>query len=201
MGDHRIKRMKKRMRKEALAARDMLEAEERAAASVGVEENLFSFKPFRAARLVMFFVSFRSEVDTKGMIRRALAEGKRVAAPVTNTDDGTLSPFEIGDFDTDLVEGAYGILEPRQARDRLVPPEEIDLLLFPGAAFDHSGGRVGYGGGFYDRFVSRLRQDVPLVAVAFSSQLRESVPMDTHDRPVDYIVTDREIIDCRGARP
>jgi len=195
--DENVKSDKKKLRKEVLAARDSMPPELRREASMAAGELLAAFEPFREARTVMFFVSFRSEIDTGEMIRGALGEGKRVAVSVSQTSDCSLLPCELLDFDNDLAPGAYGIPEPKPECIRPVDPAEIDIVLFPGVAFDRSGGRIGYGGGYYDRFIQRLRPGVPLVALAFHSQVIESVPMAEHDRPVDYIVTEKEIIDCR----
>jgi 5-formyltetrahydrofolate cyclo-ligase len=185
---------KKEIRVLVSGRRDAMPREELAAASRAIGERLFGFEPFSAARTVMFFVSFRSEVLTAAMIKRALAAGKRVAVPIVNPDTRELVPSEIKDFDSELTEGAYGIPEPKAEFVRPVPPAEIDFVAMPGLAFDRRGGRIGYGGGFYDRFAARLRPGALLAALAFSFQVFDEIPALPHDRKVDAIVTEKEII-------
>ena len=191
-----MKSEKQETRKRALSARDALSVEKRIAMSERATRLLLDFEPFAQAETVMFFVSFRSEILTELMIRRSMEGGKRVVVPITNLTKRELVASEIRDYDIELAPGAYGILEPAAEFVRPVPPEEIDFIALPGAAFDRRGNRIGYGGGFYDRFVARLRPDVPLVALAFSRQVMDSVPVEPHDRPVDFIITENEIIKC-----
>ena len=185
---------KKQVREQVSAARDALSHSRLAALSSSVERRLFDFHPFPSCSFPLFFVSFRSEVLTEGMIKKSLSSGKRVAVPVTKIKERELVPSELKDFDAELAEGAYGVPEPKPEFMRPVSPLELDFVAMPGLAFDRSGNRLGYGGGFYDRFVSRLRPGVPLVALAFSFQLLDSVPTGEHDRKIDAIVTDSETI-------
>ena len=191
-----MKEAKNKFRKEILAMRDSIPLEERNEKSIAAEEQLFNLDAFRAAHTVMFFISFRSEIFTESMIRRAIREGKRVLVPISILEDHSLLPSAIEDYDNDLAPGTYGIPEPRREAVRPVDAQEIDFLILPGAAFDRAGNRIGYAGGYYDRFVERLRSGVPLVALAFSDQIVDSVPTEGHDRPVDYVVTDKEVITC-----
>jgi len=180
--------VKKEIRKKALAARDSLLPEQRTAKSREIEERLFSLPEFKAARIVLFFASFRSEVDTGSMIRRALTFGKRVVLPKV---EGTeLALYEIADWDKDVSPGAWGIPEPLESKP--VTLDEIDLILVPGAAFDGQGNRVGYGAGFYDKLLSAFTKTT--VALAFETQIVPQVPAELHDIPIDKIVTERRVI-------
>jgi 5-formyltetrahydrofolate cyclo-ligase len=185
---------KKQAREQISAARDALSHEELAALSSAVQRRLFDFTPFSSCSFPMFFVSFRSEILTEGMIKQSLAAGKRVAVPVTKIKERELVPSELKDFDAELAEGAYGVPEPKPEFLRPVSPLELDFVAMPGLAFDRAGNRLGYGGGFYDRFVARLRPGVPLVALAFAFQLLDAVPTGEYDRKIDAIVTDSETI-------
>lgn len=188
--------MKKEFRKKMLALRDAAPATGRASASAAILDNLQEFKEYCEAETVMFFVAFRSEVETIPMIKRAIADGKKVVVPITKLETGTLVPSLLLDCDKDLAEGTYGVLEPSAGAVRPVDPEEIDMVMMPGAAFDRTGGRIGYGGGFYDRFIETLRPDVALAALAFDFQVVDEVPTEPHDRKIHFIVTDKEIIRC-----
>lgn len=191
----RVKRdlLKKELRKQVLAKRDRLTPGQRTSKSREIEERLFSLPEFRSARAVLFFASFRSEVDTGTMIRRALAFGKRVALPkVVGTG---LELFEISDLDKDVTPGAWGIPEPHEPRP--VRAGEIDLIVVPGAAFDSRGNRLGYGAGFYDKLLAGFRGTT--VALAFEAQIVPQVPADLHDIAVGKIVTEKRVITAQSA--
>ncbi len=142
----------------------------------------------------MFFISFGSEVDTRIMVEETMRRGKVVLAPKALPKTRELIPSEIIDWDEDLAPGAYNIPEPREDRLKPYAPETIDLLLVPGVAFDQKGNRLGYGGGYYDRFFSLLKPDTPLVAMVFDLQIQPQVPVDEWDRRVDCVITDERVI-------
>ena len=130
---------------------------ERTKKSIEIKKRLFLLEEFKRAKLVMFYVSKGGEeVETKDMILETLRMGKRVAVPVTVLSEKNLYPAEITDYDKELSEGRYGILEPRQGSIRPVPLEEIDLVIVPGVAFDDKSNRLGRGEGYYDRFLGGL---------------------------------------------
>lgn len=181
--------MKTSLRKQVAEARDNLAPEVRESRSRDIEKKLFLLPEFHAADVIMFFASFRSEVDTLTMIRRALAAGKRVVLPKVSGKD--LALFEIRDFDKDTVPGAWGIPEPREAM--VVSIHEVDLMIVPGLAFDENGNRLGYGAGFYDRILPHYTRQT--VAVAFEVQIVPKVPVSSHDIPVRKIVTEKRVIE------
>lgn len=182
--------MKKELRKKVLAARDKLLPEQRTAKSREIEERLFSLPEFKSARTVMFFASFRTEVDTGPMIRRALIFGKRVVLP--KVEGAELALLEITDFDNDVAPGAWGISEPQGSRPVML--DEIDLIVVPGAAYDARGNRLGYGAGYYDKLLSAFKKTT--VAPAFELQIVPNVPVDLHDIPIRKIVTERRVIEA-----
>ncbi len=140
----------------------------------------------------MFFASFRSEVETAPMIRRALAAGKRVVLPKVKGKE--LELFEIKIFDSDVSPGAWGIPEPRGSA--LVKLDELDVIIVPGVAFDERGNRLGYGAGFYDKLLSEFKK--PTVAIAFEQQIVPMILADPHDVPVKKIVTENRIIEAKS---
>ena len=183
--------MKDRIRKTVLEARSRLTAAERRVKSAAIENKLFGMPEFQATPVVMFFASFRSEVETQHMIGRALAEGKRVVLP--RVKGRTLELLEIGNFDRDVAPGAWGIPEPE--RGTPVDLKDIGLIVVPGAVFDLQGNRIGYGAGFYDRLLPSFPGST--AALAFELQIMPTIPVDGHDVPVRKIVTEKRIIDCR----
>jgi 5-formyltetrahydrofolate cyclo-ligase len=184
--------LKKKIRKEVLAERDRIPPAERIAKSRDIETRLFALPEFRAAGVVLFFASFRSEVETGPMIRRALSSGKRVILPRVNGD--RLDLFEIHNFDQDTAPGAWGIPEPKPLKPAAI--DTVDLVVIPGAAFDEQGNRIGYGAGFYDKLLPAFTKTT--IALAFESQIVPRVPADYHDIPVGKVVTEKRIIEARS---
>jgi 5-formyltetrahydrofolate cyclo-ligase len=155
---------------------------------------------WRRSRIVMVFLDFGSEVATAFVVERALAEGRTVAVPKTEVAERGLVVSVLADYPGDLAPGTWGIPEPRPGCLRPLPPDQVDLVLVPGVAFDPEGNRLGYGGGFYDRFLPLLRPGTPTVAPAFELQVVERVETGVYDIPVDLVVTEERVIDCRAVR-
>lgn len=187
---------KAEIRAAMLARRAALEPGEREARSAAIAERLYRTPAWAAARTVHAYVGIDAEVATGPILDAARAAGKRVACPrVVRRPPGLASHAIAGPGD--LVEGPRGLLEPL-AECALVEPGEIDLVLVPGLAFDRSGGRIGYGAGYYDRFLATTPAE--RVGLAFSLQVVDRVPREEHDVDVDRIVTEDETIDCRAER-
>jgi 5-formyltetrahydrofolate cyclo-ligase len=186
--------VKRSLRRTVCSLRDSLTPGEIRQKSSRIARKLYLLPAYRQAQTVMFFLSFRSEVDTREMVDESMARGKRVLVPRSVPATRQLTPSVLLDPGRDLAPGAYGIPEPRLASLRPAPPGEIDLLIVPGVAFDPQGHRLGYGGGYYDRFFPLLRPGVPLVALAFELQVLDEVPVEEWDRPVDWIVTEARVI-------
>lgn len=185
--------MKTSLRKQAVQARDGLSQAERKAKSREIGNRLFRLPELAASSTIMFFASFRSEVETVPMIRRALAEGKRIVLPKVKGKD--LALFEVRDFDRDVTPGAWGILEPRETEPAAL--DAVDLMIMPGLAFDERGNRLGYGAGFYDKLLVSFTKTT--VALAFEAQIVPEVPAAKHDVPVKKIVTEKRIITAQRA--
>lgn len=183
---------KKKIRKLKTEQRDKMTAEERNAADKRILEKVLSLPEYRRAKAVLTYVSMRSEADTKRLISEALKEGKTVAAPRVS---GKEMQFYVIASQEELEEGYFGILEPGAACPLFsfsdVSPEEI-FLLMPGTAFDRTGGRIGYGGGFYDRFLSE-HLELKRIALAYEVQMMERVPREEYDLCMDKIVTETGI--------
>jgi 5-formyltetrahydrofolate cyclo-ligase len=150
-----------------------------------VAENVMALPAVENATTVMAFSSFGSEVDTSPIIERLERDGRRVALPRVEGRDIVPVAYRSGDR---VSPTSFGALEP--AGGERVAPEEIDVVIVPGLAFDRSGHRVGYGRGFYDRFLAAVRPDALTVGICFSVQLMDEVPQGRDDRPVDLVVTE-----------
>lgn len=204
---------KTKLRREVSGRVARLARTARRAKSRAIMAKLFGLKEFRQAKVLQLYCSFGREVDTEAMIRRALAQGKHVAVPVTRAN-GTLSLSEVTDPARDLVRGQLGVPEPKIGKigktgaTRPVSIAQIELAVVPGVAFDTAGRRLGRGTGHFDRFLSALRgwakrppgNALAVIALAYEAQMVPRVPAIRTDMPVDVIITERRVIRCRGRR-
>ncbi|MEW5898924.1 MAG: 5-formyltetrahydrofolate cyclo-ligase [Bacillota bacterium] len=188
------------IRKEVLKARLALPAEEVDEKSANILKRLLALEEYRRAAVLMTYVDFRNEVRTGDLIRESLARGKRVAVPFTDPRDRRLIPSLLLNFPEDLAPGTWGILEPAPGCLRPVKPAEIDLVVVPGVAFDEKGNRLGYGGGYYDRFLPQTRPGCFHVAPAFELQIRPELTPDPYDCPVHCLVTEKRVIYVKKSR-
>lgn len=147
---------------------------------------------FNTSETVHCYVSMngRREVDTHGLIRDMFSLGKRVVVPVTNFDEGTLSHFVLNSFD-DLESNKWGVLEPNGGKQ--ISPKELDLVVIPMVGGDEQGNRIGYGEGFYDRFLKEVL--CPKIGLIFERNIIEQIPVEDFDIPLDKIITEQRIID------
>lgn len=161
--------------------------------------TFMSLPEYAAARTVMFYVDVRSEVRTRHSLPDALSGGKRIIVPYCV--EGELKLFLLRDME-ELSIGMYKILEPRpELRDlpeKRVTPDELDLVMVPGVAFDRNGGRMGHGFGYYDKLLEHVHDHAPLVALAFECQLFPEIPTQAHDIFMDKIITEKAIYSGRG---
>lgn len=158
-----------------------------------IADRLFTMAPYSNADCVMTYLSAFHEPDTLRIIRHCFAAGKRIVVPISETQSHTLRLSYIDSLSC-LKSGAYGILEPETEVPAL--PDAPDLILVPGVAFDRHGGRLGFGVGYYDRFLASCR--AVKVGLCYDFQLIDRIPCDTHDIPMDYILTEKECLNCGG---
>jgi 5-formyltetrahydrofolate cyclo-ligase len=187
-----VARAKRAARGRALAARDALAPAGRARLSALVCARAAALPELRGARSILLFASFRSEVDTRTLLDALLARGAAIALPRI-IGPHLLEARHVTDPDTDLEPGVWGIPEPREGLPA-VPPRRIDAVVVPGAAFSVAGARCGYGGGFYDAYLPKLRPGTPRIALAFEVQVVAELPSEPHDLRVDVIATESRVI-------
>ena len=158
---------------------------------------------YTRAKTIMFYVDAGSEVRTRHDLPAALASGKRIVVPYCIVETNELELFLLEEM-SELVEGAYKILEPRadlrELPQKKVQPEELDLVMVPGTAFDAHGGRMGQGKGYYDRLLARVRADAPLVALAFETQIFPEIPVAPHDVFMDSVLTEKQQYPGQGRK-
>ncbi|RPI50809.1 MAG: 5-formyltetrahydrofolate cyclo-ligase [Deltaproteobacteria bacterium] len=151
---------------------------------------------YKNSSMPLIYVSFRSEVNTHQLIRERLNDGLEVAIPKTDVINRRLEIYLLKDWGTGLRPGAYGILEPDIKMASLIQPSQIDMVVIPGSVFDRQCGRYGYGGGYFDRFLSLEAPQALRIGLAFSLQVLPKIPLKTHDQRMDIIVTENEILRC-----
>ncbi len=161
-------------------------------ASGRITEHLLSLDCCRNADTVMIYISAFKEPSTDGIISRLYADNKRIVVPISNTDTFTITPSYLTCPDK-LIEGAYGIKEPAECIEADI--SGIDLALIPGIAFDENGARLGFGKGYYDRFLSDFNGIK--AGICYDFQLLEHVPSSPHDVKMDIIITEKRIMQFR----
>ncbi|KAJ52765.1 5-formyltetrahydrofolate cyclo-ligase [Clostridium tetanomorphum] len=178
---------KKTIRKEILKIRDSLSIDEREKYNKDIFNKVIINSYYKKAKCIFIFVSYKTEVDTHKIIKKAIDDGKIVCIPKVVSKSEGMYAAQIEKFN-DLEPGKYGILEPKK-HCKKINEEQIDLILTPGAVFDNKGGRIGYGGGFYDRFLVKTKKSAPKIALAYNVQIINKVPMDELDVRIDGIIS------------
>ena len=183
---------KREQRKRYKAVRNGISAQERSGAQCAIAERAVSLPEFIKCDILFSYVSFGSEVSTLDIIKRAWDMGKRVAVPLV-TEESNMCFMYISSAE-ELKEGSYGIPEPEYDREKLALPTESSLMLLPGLAFDMCFYRLGYGGGYYDRYLARYPYVIK-AGICFEAQLAaESLPRDKNDIPTDIIITENKVL-------
>lgn len=147
---------------------------------------------FAGACTIMAYMTIPNETDAGAIILAAWNQGKTVLVPVVSTEPREMFAVELRSLKAGLKVSSYGILEPDGSNPW--PADRIDLMIVPALAFDRLGNRLGRGGGFYDRFLAQEGMHAVTCGLAFQEQLLDEIPTDHHDKPVDLLVTDREVL-------
>jgi 5-formyltetrahydrofolate cyclo-ligase len=186
---------KEALRNEALARRDALPAAERQAAADAIAARAFPILVPPGA-IVSGFMPMRSEINPLPLLKRLAAQGAKLALPAV-AGRGKPLIMRAWEFGSPLDAGVWGIRQPKADE----PEADPDILIVPLLAFDRSGHRIGYGAGYYDLTINRLRGIKPVTAIgiAFAAQEIPHVPTTERDARLDLVLTEREIIDCRKA--
>jgi 5-formyltetrahydrofolate cyclo-ligase len=184
MSHRKVTRAKRELRERMKSAREAIDPHRREVWSSAIVGSVHELPEIVAARTVTGYLSFGSEIPTRELIAILDTEGKHVGVPVVRDGEMVMVTFRPGD---ETERSDFGMEEPSGGEE--IPPQEVDALVIPGLAFDRSGYRLGYGGGFYDRYVRRTRPEALRVGIGFSDQIVEDVPHGDGDERVDCIVT------------
>lgn len=182
---------KEKIRKELLQKRKNLSTYEVLKRSNEIIKNLENLREFKEAEKIACYISFNNEVFTHGLIKKYIKE-KKILVPVVNKERKEIELSLLADW-KDLSQGAYGILEPRE---KLIV-NDADIIIVPGIAFDKRGNRIGYGEGYYDRLLSKLK--AIKIALAYDFQVLEKLPEEEHDIKMDMIVTEKGYYNIMGS--
>lgn len=181
---------KRELRKTYAQKRNLIDKDVWVCYNNKIADKLLKSDLYKSAKTVFVYVSIGSEVETLGLIDRMIADGKAVAVPLCDTKSHTMKSVLIKSR-ADLKRGAYNIPEPDDISN-VIDKSEIDLCIVPALAFDRHGMRLGYGAGFYDRFLQGF--DGISVGIAFDECIAESLPHDEFDVAVDVIISPNEFI-------
>jgi len=188
--------MKKALRKQILEKRDDLSENEIRERSKAIINKLYSLPEFKEAKNILFYVSVNTEVDTQQAIKNLLAgNDKTIIIPYVVEDKSLLQLSKLNSFN-ELERKTSDILEPKEAYIRKYDPEKLDLIIVPGLVFDALGNRIGYGQGYYDKFLKTLNNKPKTIGLAYDFQMVEKIPSKQHDVPVDIIVTEKINYKC-----
>ncbi len=184
---------KETIRKKILSIRELLPQDEAKERSKLIFQNLKKLNVFNNASVVHTYVSAKkNEVDTIEIINHLLSSGKRVIVPVVDKKSKKLIHSELKSL-SELKKSTFGLLEPEVIRE--VSIEEIDIVLVPAIAVDKNGNRIGFGGGYYDKFLKQIY--CPKVALVYDFQVIDEIEPEPSDVPVDFIITESDIIEVK----
>ena len=159
-----------------------------------IQNRLFEFANFLESKIALLYVSQNLEVPTNSIIKKSYTYNKIVVLPAFDPESFNMTLMKVDSTEQELIPGPRGILEPDTAKCKVVPMDRIDIAIIPGLAFDEKGGRIGSGTGYYDRLIPRLAITTRKVALTFEEQIVPQIPMESHDKYVDIIITDKRII-------
>jgi len=182
---------KKDLRKRILSIRNNMPGEDVVNNSRIIRDKIIGLDVYKQSKVIFIYMDFKNEVMTSDLIKHMLFEKKRVVVPYTDTVSTVLIPSEITG-ESDLKLNSFGYSEPKKVSP--VNIEEIDLVIIPGLVFDKNLNRIGFGKGYYDRILNKLKASARKVAVAHDFQVLEEIPAEEHDVKMDMIITEKSIM-------
>jgi 5-formyltetrahydrofolate cyclo-ligase len=192
-----IPAMKQSLRQSIIAARLAVTVEERQRLDILIAARITKLETYQTAVSVLGYLNFGAEFASEIFVKQALIDGKQVLLPKVNRDKKQLDLYRINDLAQDVAPGVWEIREPISERcEKVTDLTSVDFILLPGVAFGIDGGRLGYGGGFYDKLLARMPHQPNLVAAAYALQLVENIPEENTDRKVEWLITEQETIRC-----
>ncbi|MBM7646367.1 5-formyltetrahydrofolate cyclo-ligase [Scopulibacillus daqui] len=184
---------KTRLRKETLTALKQLSDQDFKNDCLAIKNNLIKQDEWRHAKVIGLTISRDREIQTRPIIEAAWQEGKIVVVPKCLPRSKQMVFRQITSYDQ-LETVYYGLLEPIEDKTAAVRKEKLNLVVVPGLVFDQAGYRIGFGGGYYDRFLEGYNGNT--ISLALDVQIKENIPKEPHDMPVQKIVTPTYVMSC-----
>jgi len=186
--------IKNTLRKNMLSQRKNMKPQDVSAFSNKIINTIIGLPEFIKCKNIMLYLSFNNEVDTFPLVTWCLNNGIAVIAPYCVQHEKKIIPFIINNLTTDLTKSTFGIMEPKHDLLKKANINDIDLIIVPGVVFDKHCNRIGFGAGYYDRFLSEKAKNTITIGIAYDYQIIDEVPVGIYDVPLNFIVTQDRII-------
>ena len=186
--------LKDSLRNNMLKERKSMKIENVNALSNKIIETIQKLPEFINCKNIMLYLSFNSEVATYSLAKWCLDNGKKVIVPYCVNSTREIIPFQINNLNTDLTKSTFGIMEPKHTLLKKFNIEDIDLIIVPGLVFDEHCNRIGFGAGYYDRFLPKRAKNTTTIGIAYDYQVINKIPTDVYDVPLDFIITEKRIV-------
>lgn len=190
-----LKQKKLQLRSKYKKIRQNMDKEKKQLLDTALYENFVNNIEYKQAKTILAFVSKDIEVDTTEIIKKAFNDNKTVAVPLCNTEEKLMDYYVINSFD-DLEKGSYGLLEPIKERCKKITDFSSSVCMVPGLVYDQCGYRLGFGKGYYDRFLTDYHGVT--VGVCYSRCIEQELPRGFYDKPIDLVITDKFTLDTRN---
>jgi len=190
-----LKQRKTEIRSKFKKLRSNMTSEQKNKLDEALTNNFISNSEYKSADILFAFVSKDIEVETKHIITHALSQGKKVAVPKCKTSDRLMDFYFINSFE-DLTKGAYDIMEPDVDKCQLVTDFSSGVCMVPGLVYDREGYRLGFGKGYYDRFLTNFKGTT--IGVCYSRCIVDELPRGYYDKPINLVITEKYSLDTRN---
>ena len=186
--------LKDSLRKNMLKEREDMKVENVSESSNKIIETIMKLPEFMYSNNIMLYLSFNNEVNTYPLVKWCLNNDKKVIVPYCVNSSRQIIPFEINNLTSDLTKSTFGIMEPKHEILRKANIEDIDLIIVPGVVFDEHCNRIGFGAGYYDRFLPKRVKNTSTIGIAYDYQVINKIPTGVYDVPLDFVITEKRII-------
>jgi len=186
--------LKDNLRKNMLHQRKSMNVENVNDYSNKIIEKILKLPNFLNCKNIMLYLSFNNEVNTAALAKWCLVNGKTLITPYCIKETREIIPYEITNLTNDLCKSTFGIMEPKHDILKKASIEEIDFIIVPGVVFDENCNRIGFGAGYYDRFLPKRAKKTSTIGIAYDYQVLNRIPTGVYDVPLDLIITENRII-------
>lgn len=186
--------LKDTLRKNMLNERKNMNIQDVSVFSNKIIDTIIKLPEFKNCKNVMLYLSFNKEVNTYPLVNFCFENHKTVISPYCIQANREIVPFKITNLTSDLTKSTFGVMEPKHELLEKANIEDIDLIIVPGVVFDNHCNRIGFGAGYYDRFLPKKSKNTPAIGIAYDYQVIDSIPTSEYDVPLDFIVTEKRII-------